>query len=44
VVVTLPAEIDMANAGQVGQQLGSAIAPGVRVVIADMTAATLITG
>jgi anti-sigma B factor antagonist len=40
VVVTLPAEIDMANAGQVGQQLGSAIAPGVRVVIADMTATT----
>jgi anti-sigma B factor antagonist len=40
VVVTLPAEIDMANSGQVGQQLGSAIAPGVRVVIADMTATT----
>jgi anti-sigma B factor antagonist len=40
VVVALPAEIDMANAGQVGQQLGSAIAPGVRAVIVDMTATT----
>jgi anti-sigma B factor antagonist len=38
VIITLPAEIEMANAGQVGQQLGSAIVPGVRVVIADMTA------
>jgi anti-sigma B factor antagonist len=36
VVVALPAEIDMANADRVGQQLGSAIAPGVRTVIADM--------
>ena len=34
-VIALPAEIDMANADQVGQQLGS---PGVRAVIADMTA------
>jgi len=40
VVVALPAEIDMANADQVGQQLGSAFAPGVRTVIADMTATT----
>jgi anti-anti-sigma factor len=40
VIITLPAEMDMATAGQVGQQLGSAIAPGVRVVIADMTATT----
>ncbi len=38
VVVALPAEIDMANAGRAGQQLGSALAPGVRTVIADMTA------
>ena len=38
VVIALPAEIDMANAGQVGQQLGSALAPGVTTVIADMTA------
>jgi len=40
VVVALPAEIDMANAEQVGQQLGSAFAPGVKMVIADMTATT----
>ena len=40
VVVALPAEIDMANADQVGQQLGSAFAPGVKTVIADMTATT----
>jgi anti-sigma B factor antagonist len=38
VVITLPAEIDMANAGEAGRQLESAIAPGVRAVIADMTA------
>jgi anti-sigma B factor antagonist len=38
VVVALSVGIDMANAGRVGQQLGSAIAPGVRTVIADMTA------
>jgi anti-anti-sigma factor len=40
VVVALPAEIDMANAGEVGQQLGCAVAAGVRTVIADMTATT----
>jgi len=40
VVVALPTEIDMANADQVGQQLGSAFAPGVKTVIADMTATT----
>jgi anti-anti-sigma factor len=39
-VVTLPAEIDMANAGAVGEQFAAALAPGVRVVIADMTATT----
>jgi len=38
VVVALPVEIDMANADRVGQQLGSAFTPGVRTVIADMTA------
>jgi anti-anti-sigma factor len=38
VVVGLPAEIDMASADRVGQQLGAAIAPGVKTVIADMTA------
>jgi anti-sigma B factor antagonist len=40
VVIALPAEIDMANAGRVGQQLGSAFTSGVRTVIADMTATT----
>ena len=40
VVIALPAEVDMANAGWVGQQLGSAVGPGVRTVIADMTATT----
>jgi anti-sigma B factor antagonist len=40
VVVTLPAEIDIANADAVGEQLAAALAPGVTVVIADMTATT----
>ena len=40
VVIALPAEIDMASAGQAGRQLGSAFAPGVKAVIADMTATT----
>ena len=40
VVVALPAEIDMANADQLGRQLGSAFSPSVRTVIADMTATT----
>jgi anti-sigma B factor antagonist len=40
VVVALPAEIDMANADWVGQQLGSAVDRGVSTVIADMTATT----
>jgi anti-sigma B factor antagonist len=38
VIVTLPAEIDMANADGVSQQLGCALASGVAVVVADMTA------
>jgi anti-anti-sigma factor len=38
VVVALPAEIDMANADGVDQQLDAAFAPGVKTVIADMTA------
>ena len=38
VVVALPAEIDAASADQVNQQLGAAFAPGVKTVIADMTA------
>jgi anti-sigma B factor antagonist len=37
VIVRLPAEIDIANGAAVGQQLCSAFAPGVTVVIADMT-------
>lgn len=37
VVVTLPAEIDAANAERVGGQLQAAFTPGVTVVIADMT-------
>jgi anti-sigma B factor antagonist len=39
-LVTLPAEIDMANAARIGEQLAAAFAPGVGVVIADMTATT----
>jgi anti-sigma B factor antagonist len=38
VIVSLPHEIDMTNAEQVGQQLRAAFAPGVHVVIADLTA------
>jgi anti-anti-sigma factor len=38
VIVALPAEIDIANGAAVGQQLCSAFAPGVTIVIADMTA------
>src|SRR6266436_2531951 len=40
VVVALRAEAGMASAGWVGQQLGSAVGPGVRTVIAGMTATT----
>jgi anti-anti-sigma factor len=40
VIVTLPAEIDMANADGIGKQLAAASGPGVAVVIADMTATT----
>ena len=38
VIVSLPHEIDMTNAEQVGQQLRAAFAPGVHVVVADLTA------
>jgi anti-sigma B factor antagonist len=38
VVVALPAEIDMATAGQAGEELGSVLAGHPRTVIADMTA------
>jgi len=36
-VVALSAEVDMANADDVGEQLRSAFAPGVTIVVADMT-------
>src|SRR5215468_7095449 len=39
-VVTLPAEIDIDNADRVGADLQAAFAPGVTVVVADMTATT----
>jgi anti-sigma B factor antagonist len=37
-VVTLPAEIDLANAPAIAARLEAAVASGVRVIIADMTA------
>ena len=40
VVVTLPAEIDIGNAEDVGDQLQAALRPGATVVIADMSATT----
>ena len=40
VIITLPAEIDIANVDTVGEQLAAALTPGTRVVIADMTATT----
>lgn len=40
VVVTLPAEIDMANQPGVADDLLAAVASGAAVVIADMTATT----
>lgn len=36
VIVSLPAEIDIVNTGDVGEQLRAAFAPGVTVVIADL--------
>jgi anti-sigma B factor antagonist len=39
-VVAFPAEIDMATAGAIGEQVAAALAPGVHAVIADMTATT----
>ena len=36
-MVTLPAEIDMTNADQVGADLDAAFGPGIAVVIADMS-------
>jgi anti-sigma B factor antagonist len=37
VIVELPAEIDVTNSGQVYDRLAAALAPGVEVVIADLT-------
>lgn len=39
-VITLPREIDYANAGVVGQQLAGALTPGGSAVIADLTGTT----
>jgi len=39
-VVTLPGEIDMANADRVSADLQTAFGPGVTTVVADMTATT----
>jgi anti-anti-sigma regulatory factor len=38
VIVRLPAEIDLANADGIGEELAAASGPCVAVVIADMTA------
>jgi anti-sigma B factor antagonist len=40
VVVTLPREIDLANAPEVGQQLGAALASGATIVVAVLSATT----
>jgi len=37
IVVTLPGEIDLANADRVGEDLNAAFRPGVGVVVADMS-------
>ncbi len=34
----MPAEIDLANAGRVGEQLRTAAGPGITVIVADLTA------
>ncbi len=39
-VVRLPAEIDVSNADEAGEQLRTAIAPGVTILVADLTATT----
>ena len=40
VMVRLPAEIDSSNADHVRQQLCTALTPGVRIVVADLTTTT----
>jgi len=37
VVVTMPAEIDVTNADQIGEALTAAVASGAGIVVADMT-------
>jgi anti-sigma B factor antagonist len=37
VVVPMPAEIDLANAARVFEQLSTAASPGVTVIVADLT-------
>ena len=39
-VMAMPDEIDVSNAGYVGEQLRSAITPGANAVVADLTATT----
>ena len=39
-IVALPAEIDLANAGILGRELAAAFVSGVRTVIADLTGTT----
>ena len=39
-VIPMPDEIDVSNAGYVGEQLRSAITPGASAVVADLTATT----
>lgn len=39
-VVPLPAEIDLTNAEEVSDQIGSVLEPGVSAVVADLTATT----
>jgi anti-anti-sigma regulatory factor len=39
-MVRLPAEIDSSNADHVRQQLCTALTPGVRIVVADLTTTT----
>jgi hypothetical protein len=41
IVVTLPREIDMTNAGRVGEDLKAPFAPGVGLVVADMSGTRL---
>lgn len=37
VIVTLPGQINTANAGQAAEQISAAFTPGVTIVIADLT-------